>query len=197
MLTTIILMPTVGLQRNSRETTKIIAGTLLCFGIFLAWPKTHDAIWGRFQSFHFTETNIRARLDVLETAKVLKDHWAFGVGFGQFPTACKPYYHSVIPWFNSPDNQYLRWAIENGVLSFILLLTFFAGLVRAGWKKIQLMKDVQEADFYKSLLVGWLSVAVTFLFFDGFYWGSCNMTFWSFLGLFATCLKPPSQGLLA
>jgi len=32
---------------------------------------------------------------------------------------------------------------------------------------------------------------VTFLFFDGFYWGACNMTFWMLLGLFAACTKSP------
>lgn len=201
MLVTIILMHVVGLQRNYRETIKIILGLLLCAAIFLAWPKivvqfklqqpadpNHEMLWHRIKSFHFTERSIRERLEVLHTIKVLKDHWLVGVGFGQFPTASKPYYPSTLVWNGTPDDQYLRWVIENGVLSLVLLLAFFVGLIHAGWKKIKLMTDIQEANFYKSLLVGWLSMVVTFLFFDGFYWGACNMTFWSFLGLFATCL---------
>jgi hypothetical protein len=186
-----LMMQSFGLLRNRRETIKIAAGALLCLGVFLAWPKTHELLWSRFNSFHFAQSSIRERLDVLRTTEVLKDRWFLGLGFGQFPTAAKPYYPTALIWRGTPDDQYLRWAIENGIPSLLLLTAFFIGFVRAGWASIRRMKDVQEADFYKSLLVGWLSVGITFLFFDGFYWGACNMTFWSLLGLFATCLKSP------
>ena len=179
----------VGLHRKPREAVKIAAGALLCLGVFLAWPKTHDMLWTRFHSFHITEQSIRERLEVLQTAKVLKDHWMFGVGFGQFPTACRPYSPSTLVWNGTPDDQYFRWMLENGVLSTILLGAFFIGLVCAGWRKIVLMADIGQADFYKSILAGWLGIASSFLFFDGFYSGACNMTFWCFLGLFATCLS--------
>ena len=188
-LAAMVLMPVVGLHRNWRDAVRIVGGTLLCLGAFLCWPKTSGILWARFNSFHLTNNSIRERLEVLRTVQVLKDQWLAGVGFGRFSVACRPYYPSSLVWNDTPDNQYLRWAIENGIVSFVLLLAFFVGLVRAGWKKIKAMKDPQETDFYKSLLVGWLSLAVTFLFFDGFYWGACNMTFWCLLGLFATCLS--------
>ena len=195
-LVAIVLMYAVGLQRRPRESLKIIAGILVWLGVFLAWPKTYVMFWYRYKTFHLKFANMQSRWDVLKTASVLKDRWFSGVGFGEFPTACRPYYQSAMPWTGTPDNQYLRWAIENGVPSFLLLLAFFGGLTIAGWKKIQEMEDVEQADYYKSLLVGWLSMGVTFLFFDGFYWGACNMTFWSLLGLFATCLKPKKSAAL-
>jgi hypothetical protein len=195
ILATLLLMPAVGLLRTRREAIRIIAGALLCIGVFMAIPKTHALLGSRLNSFHLTQTSIKERLAVLHTAAVLKDHWLLGVGFGQFPMACKSYYPPAMIWLGTPDNQYLRWAIENGIPSTILFAVFLIGLVRAGWNKILRMKDVQEADFYKSLLVGWIGVCVTFLFFDGFYWGACNMTFWSLLGIFATCLKPESATL--
>ena len=133
---------------------------------------------------------IRERLDILETTTVLKKRGLVGVGFGQFPTASRTYYPSVRIWRGTPDDQYLRWAIENGIPSLLLLIAFFVGIIRAGWAEIRGMKDVQDADFYKSLLAGWFGLSVTFLFFDGFYWGACNMTFWALLGMFAACLKP-------
>ncbi|MBI4375218.1 MAG: O-antigen ligase family protein [Elusimicrobia bacterium] len=188
MVAAILLMHVVRLHQDLR--LRIIAGLLVGVGIFLAFPKTRDLLWTRLSSFRFTERSIQARIEVLQTVKVLREHGLWGVGFGQFPTACKPYYPRTLVWNNTPDNQYLRWTIENGVLAFGLLLAFFVGLIRAGWKRIQLMPDSRQADFYKSLLVGWASIAVTFLFFDGFYWAACNMTFWCFLGLFAVCLKP-------
>lgn len=189
----ILLMFAVNFRQNWKRLLIVIACMSAWLCIFLAWPKTYTMFWYRYKTLDFVASSVRSRLQVLETAKVLKVEWPFGVGFGQFPMACKSYYHSVIPWTGTPDNQYLRWVIENGVLSFILLLAFFAGLIWAGWQKVQAIKDIQQAEFYKALLVGWLSMAVTFFFFDGFYWGACNMTFWSLLGLFATCLKPPSE----
>ncbi len=191
-LAAFILMSAVGLQRNRRETIKISAGVLLCLGLFWVWPKTHEILRARLSSFNITEVSIRDRLGALRTAKVIKDLWVLGVGFGQFPkfkTPSSPYAPGVVLWSNTPDNQYVRWAVENGLPSLIIMTTFFIGLIRAGWKKVRLIQDVQRADFYKSVLVGWLSIVVTFLFFDGFYWGACNMTFWCLLGLFATCLR--------
>ena len=162
-------------------------------GASLALPTTRALIWPRLNSFHFAEGSIVEHLDILQTAAVLKDRPLQGVGFGQFPTASRPYYHGTINWYGTPDNQYFRWLLENGVPSFILLMAFLIGLVDAGWKKIKAMEDAQEAHLYKSVLVGWAAVAITFLTFDGFYWGACNMTFWCLLGLFSTCLRPADE----
>jgi hypothetical protein len=192
MLAALILMQAAGLLGNRRQAAEKMAGFFLFLSAFLIWPSSRARLWPRLNSFHSAELSIRSRIAVLKTAAILKDHWLFGVGFGQFPTACKPYYQSTLRWSGTPDDQYVRWAIENGILSLILLSVFLIGLVRAAWKEIQKIKDVRQADFYKSLLIGWLSLAVTFLFFDGFYWGACNMTFWCFLGLIATCLSPES-----
>ena len=193
MLAILLLMQAVGLLRERRETIKIAAGALVLLSVVLAWPETRDLLWTRLHSFHLSQSSIHERLAALRTVAVLKDHWALGVGYGQFPTACRLYYPSAVVWQGTPDDQILRWAIENGVPSLLLLAAFLIGLIRAGWEKIGRMRDIQEADYYKSLLVGWLGVCTTFIFFDGFYWGACNMTFWSLLGLYAVSLKPDQQ----
>jgi hypothetical protein len=177
-------------KHNKRENLALISGGFVCLAIFLALPKTSHMLRNRLNSFHLTNRSIHERLQFLQTAKVLKDYWLVGAGYGQFSAACKPSYPKGQYWNDTPDNQYLRWAIENGLPSLVLLFAFIAGIIRTGWEKIQHMEDPQEADLYKSLLIGLLSIAVTFMFFDGFYWGASNMTFWCFLGLFATCLKP-------
>lgn len=189
MLAMIALISIVGLRKDWRENIQVVAGALILSSVFLAWPKTRGMLWERVRSFQLSDTSIRERVQVLRTASALKTRWPAGVGFGQFPKACRPYYPKNLVWNKTPDNQYLRWALENGLPSFGLLLAFLVGLVRAGWRRIRRMEDVREADFYKSLLVGWAGIGVTFFFFDGFYWGACNMTFWAFLGLFATCLN--------
>ncbi len=185
---TFLLM--VAVEKDRKRALTVMAGMALCLGLFLAVPKTREMLWPRLNSFHLSEGSIEARLDILQTVAVLKGRWWHGIGMGQFPTAARPYYQGTINWYGTPDNQYFRWLLENGVPSLVLLGAFFIGLIRAGWEKIRLMADVREADFYKALLFGWLSIAMTFLFFDGFYWGACNMTFWCLLGLFAACLRP-------
>lgn len=190
-LAAVVLAAVVGLLRG-RGMVQAIAGILACLGVFLFLPKTAGFLWTRLNSFHLTNNSIRERLEILQTVWVLKNQWISGVGFGRFAAACRPHYPSTLTWSDTPDNQYLRWAIENGVVSFALLLAFFAGLLWSGWGKIKTM-DAVQGDFYKALLVGWLSLGVTFLFFDGFYWGACNMTFWCLLGLFATCLSSADE----
>lgn len=186
-LAAVLLTHVLGLQRNRRVDMLALAAAAGCLVLFLFWPRTHEMLSRRFDSLHLSEASIRQRLAVLKTAAILKDRGVLGVGFGQYPAACRPYFRgdSKLFWMGTPDNQYLRWAIENGVPSLALLVTFFTGLIRAVWKKTRSMGDRQEADFYRSLLIGWASLAVTFLFFDGFYWGACNMTFWCLLGLIA------------
>jgi O-antigen ligase len=179
----------VGFYDDRRQIAKVAIASLMCLGAFFAWPVTRGILWARFNSFHLTETSIRERLAVLKTAKVLEDKWAWGVGYGQFPVAGKPFYPENLPWNETPDDQYLRWAIENGIPSFLCLLAFFAGLLCAGWRAIKNMGGSRIGDFYRALLLGWLGIAATFSFFDGFYWGACNMTFWCFLGLFASSIR--------
>lgn len=135
---------------------------------------------------------LEARLEHYRTLAALKGRWFGGVGYGQYPAVYRPHYSGPIPELPVPDNQYLRWLIENGVLGLSSLVAFLGGIVAAGWRRIRSMTDPIQADFYRALLAGWAGIATTFLFFDGFYWGASNMTFWSFLGLFATCLKPQS-----
>jgi hypothetical protein len=195
-LMSLAAMGMLGLWRDRRDAVKCTVWAACCLAFFLAWPRTHHMLWSRLNSFHLEDASIRARLRVLQTALVLRDHGLFGVGYGQFPTACRQYAPQGQIWEATPDNQYLRWAIENGVASLLLLVTFLVGFVRAGWKRIELIADARQADLYKCLLAGWLSVAVTFFFFDGFYWGACGMTFWCLLGLFGTCLRPETEWLV-
>jgi hypothetical protein len=187
VLVSLVSMQIAGLLRTRKESAKMVVGAAVCLAIFLAWPRTHKMLWSRLNSLHLADASISARLQFLQTAGVLKEHWLSGVGFGQFPVACRSFVSQDL-WAATAENQILRWAIENGIGSLSLLLAFFLGLVRASWMKIQSMEDVMQADFAKSLFIGWLGVAVTFVFFDGFYWGACNMTFWCLLGMLAASL---------
>jgi hypothetical protein len=185
----IFLMRAVGLDRGYSQTARALGLLTLCFGLFLANPRTAPRLLERLNSFSFANNSIHERIEVFRTVAALKDHWLAGVGYGQFPAACKAFYPATLVWNNTPDNQFLRWLLENGVAGFLGLMAFCAGLVTAGLRKLSSMSKEEEPDFYRAVLAGWLTLAVTFLFYDGFYWGASNMTFWGLLGVFATCLS--------
>lgn len=180
------------LNRQKYFSRKVAAGVLAATCLLLAiWVKMP----ARSESSDVVPTlssklsNIRHRLDSFATATAVQNRWLIGVGYGQYPNVYRPYYKGPYPGLTTPDNQFLRWFIETGLLGITALSVLFYGIVRAGLKRVSAMKETLEADFYKALLAGWGGIAAAFFFFDGFYWGVCNMTFWSMLGLFATCLK--------
>lgn len=145
----------------------------------------------------FSEADVLRRLASYEALRMLDGvRWLTGVGYGQYPELFAPYYHGPLPAVPTPDNQYLRWFLETGLLGSAALAAFLLAVVRAGWRRLRDMPAGPEADFYRALLAGWAGIATTFFFFDGFYWGACSMTFWCLLGLFATCLSDtaPSTG---
>jgi hypothetical protein len=185
----------VALNRGtaSRRLTLPVLTALAFLAAAVAVPSTRRDLLLRIDSFHLRENSISQRLSALETARILLVRGGRGVGFGMFPTAARAYYNSPLPWNGTPDNQYLRWAIESGLPSLTLLAAFFFGLIRACLRQLRRMKDAAQVQIYNALLAGWAGMAAMFLFFDGFYWGACNMTFWSLLGLLATCLKTSSD----
>lgn len=174
----------MGFLRGRQEGTAAVACVAVC-GLFLAaWPRAHHFIVERAHSFHL-QGSIHERLDALRSIAILKDRWLVGVGFGQFPAAAAHRFSVREPWSETPDDQYLRWSIENGLFGALSLAAFLVSVVVLGWRSIGRFSDVASADYYKALLIGWLGISVTFVFFDGYYWGACAMTYWCLLGMFA------------
>lgn len=173
----------------------------LCGGIALgvmvvgaSIPASRTNVLDRLRMFRKDDIDIQHRLGSYSTVRALVGRWAFGVGYGQYPRIYRPYYRGPAedyPSLATPDNQYLRWLIETGVAGLAALIVFFGVNVAAGWRGMQSMGSL-ERGFYEALLCGWLGVASTFFFFDGFYWGGCNMTFWAFFSMFVACIKEPA-----
>lgn len=178
-------------KENKRGTTCIFYGALAVLFLALIFPQTRQRVLTRVQSFNLRDQDIRHRLGSYPTVAALKGRWLFGAGYGNYPKVYQTHYTGPFPNLATPDNQYLRWLIETGIVGFGTLVLFLRGLVLAIWRRIRVLEgeDPEEGGFYKALLAGWAGIATTFLFFDGFYWGAPNITFWCFLGLAATCLK--------
>jgi hypothetical protein len=81
-----------------------------------------------------------------------------------------------------------RIPIENGWIGLAGLILFFGCFSYAFWKRLRLLAE-EDRDFLLAVYCGWLSIALAFFFFDGFYWLGPNMTFWCLLGICFTGLK--------
>lgn len=171
-------------QKARAPALRALGGLALFSAAAFVVPASRAALLTRLDS----DVKIAHRIASYAAVGALKGHLLFGVGYGQYPDAFRSFYHGPMPWMATPDNQYLRWLIETGLLGSLALAAFLGSIVIAGVEKIADMRDPRQAEFYKALLAGWVGIATTFVFFDGFYWGACNMTFWSFLGIFSTCL---------
>lgn len=180
---------TIGIGR-----TLLIAGFFSIVAIGGLWFFTAHAASG-WQSLPLKQTSVRHRLESYRTVGALKGRSMFGAGYGQYPNVYLAYYKGPLEHLPTPDNQYLRWLIETGIWGFTALIGFISWLIRAGQTRLKDRNDLDEARVYNAFLAGWAGIATSFIFFDGFYWGACNMTFWSFLGLWATCLKPRPDAL--
>jgi O-antigen ligase len=173
---------------DGRQARWILGGAAFVLGLGLLLPPTRALIVARAQSFTLRNQDIQHRLGSLPVIQALRDRPLFGAGYGNYPAVYRRYYQGPFSTIDTPDNQYFRWLIENGLVGAGLFLAFLIGLPYACWVRLRAIVDPEEQGFYGALLAGWVAIAVTFLFFDGFYWTGPNMTFWGFLGLLATGL---------
>src|SRR5689334_17377064 len=83
---------------------------------FVLWGPTRGRLVHRAQSFNRGNPDIQHRIGAWPTWQALRGHAAFGVGYGNYPAVYAAYYTGPFKTLATPDNQYLRWLIENGVI---------------------------------------------------------------------------------
>jgi hypothetical protein len=169
-------------RTNPRRAAKGSLLLVLVGGISLGVPAVRSAIFTRTASFTRTNRDIQHRLGSLPVVHALDQHSLWGVGYGNYGQVYKPYYTGPFSFLDTPDNQYLRWLIENGILGLAALMVFLIGVLRMGIS-LGLHGSESEQTFYLAVFASWLTLAITFFFFDGFYWTGPNMTFWCLSGI--------------
>ena len=174
---------------------RLLLCALICLILVTFLSPLRQKILSRLSHTHPQDPTILHRLGSYPTVQALKGHLSFGVGYGMYPMVYALYYRGPMADLQTPDNQYLRWLIETGLLGFGVLASFLSVIIYKGWQRLRILMDTREADFYKAILAGWIGIASIFLFYDGFYWGAPNMTFWCLLGFYASSLKFPSTPL--
>lgn len=148
----------------------------------LALPMARERLASRLSATSLADPSLRHRA---ATAEVLASPGAVslvGVGYGAYASLHERAGPGADPDLRIPDNQWVRWLLENGLVGAAALLAFLAALFAA------VVRGTRDG-LDRALLAGWLGLAFTFVFFDGFYAGGANMTFWCLLGLCAGSLR--------
>jgi O-antigen ligase len=166
----------------------LLIGTGAVISLLLLFAPSRHRLVDRAQSFTRTNRDILHRTGSWPTVKALRGRALSGVGYGNYIAVYRPYYTGPFAFLPTPDNQYLRWLIENGLIGAVTLAAVLIGLARRTLKTLMQLGE-PDAEFYLAVWVAWFSMAVTFLFFDGFYWIGPNMTFWCLLGILSSCLR--------
>lgn len=107
------------------------------------------------------------------TWKILKERPVLGLGTRQYERLSGRYaaYYGAA---NTPDNQYLRMAVENGIVGLAALLGFAIWLMRALWRR--------RGGDGLPLLVSCGSFLLILLVLDGLYYPATGMTFFALAG---------------
>jgi hypothetical protein len=179
-------------RANRPLARRIVLVLVATVAISAAVPAIRVSFENRLSDWTAANQDIQHRLGALPTIRALRDHFIFGLGYGNYPIAHQLYYRGPFRFLEVPDNQYLRWLVENGALGGTALLLYLAGLIAALLRKWK--SAPQDARLFDAAVIsGWIGVAVTFLFFDGFYWIGPNMTFWGFLAIAGSTLQNPPR----
>ncbi|MEW6557418.1 MAG: O-antigen ligase family protein [Elusimicrobiota bacterium] len=153
--------------------------------IFFLMPKdAKDFFNYKFNSKMFASKSFEHRLkSYITTKNILKDYPLFGVGFGNYPKVHEKYMvegvHKETP---TPDNIYLRFLCDNGIVGGSVFFVFIIFWLLKLWKK----RDNQLVWAIFCGLVGFLINQFTA---DLFLWAAPQFAFWLLLGFAVGELK--------
>lgn len=121
---------------------------------------------------------------------ILKKHPLWGVGFGNYPKVHKIFVaQEALPEIETPDNQYLRWLADTGVVGFGCLVAFFVLFFRKFAKAYRKCPDEDLKSLMWAMFCGIIGFMVNLMTFDGFFWMAPNFAFWMVIGLLAATMR--------
>lgn len=90
---------------------------------------------------------------------IVAEHPVFGLGFGRYRTAAKPYYepYPQADRKSHAHNNFLQVAAESGLVGLAAFCLLFAWLLRLGWAAIRTAAD---ADTWITATGAWLGIVV-------------------------------------
>lgn len=160
---------------DRRAIREILLGLLVIAAAAAAIPSVRRHVRERFNSnATLQEISVGHRRLVYDTAlDIVSHHPLIGIGTRQYEKTWSRYatYAGAI---NTPDSQYLRTAIENGVIGLAILAGFIGYLLLSLWRH----REEEGLPF----LVACAGFSVGLVFLDGLYWPATSMTFFAIAG---------------
>ncbi len=111
------------------------------------------------------------------TWNILSDYPFFGVGFGNYPSVHENYcVEGAVAFIKTPDNIYLRFMCETGVIGITVFLIFIFYWFRRLWQN-------RSDPFIFAVFIGLIAFMINQMAADLFYWLAPNFTFWMLFGI--------------
>lgn len=136
------------------------------------------------------------RLDrVKMTAKILKEHPFVGIGFNHFRIRFNEYCEEKEPLaeFRIPDNMYLTFLAETGIIGTLGFLIFIILLLKKGLYILHKLKEGAHKQMLIICLASLLGLLVNMGGYDLFYWNNPYMIFCLLCGFIAALTLEPTE----
>ncbi len=111
------------------------------------------------------------------TLKILKDYPFFGIGLNHFRIRFNEYYDKAtkgpeIYDFQIPDNMYLTFLAETGIVGTLAFLIFIFSLLKRGLRQLSELEDENKKYSLLILISALIGLLVNMGAYDLFYWNN-------------------------
>lgn len=111
------------------------------------------------------------------TWNIFKKYPFFGVGFGNYPKVHEVYRaEGTSPFFKTPDNIYLRFLCETGIIGIVTFLIFMFYWLTKLWQN-------RNNLFIFAIFAGLAGFLINQMAADLFYWLAPQFAFWILFGI--------------
>jgi len=112
----------------------------------------------------------------IASAKIIKEYPLFGIGFGNYPKVYDKYKVEYMrSKANTPDNMYLRFFCEAGIIGAGIFFVFIIHWMHKLWKS-------RDNPVVWAIFCGLMGFLINQLAADLFFWAAPQFAFWMLLG---------------
>jgi len=160
----------------------ILSGVGLILLLFILLAR-HQTISNPLRKFNivswYSSHSLKHRLKSYSTVILISSQKIItGIGFGNYPSVHEQYAVNGVELNTpTPDNMYLRFLAETGIVGLCMFLTFLIYWIKKLWKVA--MTDLRVA----AITGGIIGFCFNMLFADLLLWPATQFAFWTLLGI--------------
>ncbi len=149
-----------------------------------------EMVYGRYDSIISEHRSSR----VIMTARIIKENPLFGIGFNHFRIRFNEYCNEKekgnVPYeYMIPDNMYLTFLAETGIVGTAGFLIFIFLLFKQAIKAFKRLGDGSQRQFLLVVITALVGLLVNMAAYELFYWYNPYMLFCLACGLIASVIK--------